>query len=111
MIIVPSFCLLRHSSVCPLPTQVFSSTSTTLSIRVGLTVSSYRHLPKGLSKNWPAVIFTMSIPVFLELPAVLPGGLGMEVGAVWGQYRPLKNKGIEKLSFYTVRSAFAPRPV
>lgn len=94
MIIVPSFCLLRHSSVCPLPTQVFSSTSTTLPIRVGLTVSSYRHLPKGLSKNWPAVIFTMSIPVLLELPPVLPGGLGMEVGAVWGQYRPLKNKGI-----------------
>lgn len=84
MIIVPSFCLLRHSSVCPLPTQVFTSTSTTLPIRVGLTLSSYRHLPKRLSKKWPAVFFTMFVPVLLELLAVLPGGLCMEMGTIWG---------------------------
>lgn len=82
MIIVPSFCLLRRSSVCPLPTQVFSSTSTTLPIRVGLTLSSYRHLPKGLSKKWPAVFFTMFVPVLLELLAVLSSGLGVKMGAI-----------------------------
>lgn len=57
MIIVFSFCLLRHSSVCPLPTQVFSSTSTTLPIRVGLSLRAYRHLLNALSKKWPAVVF------------------------------------------------------
>lgn len=69
-VIVSSFCLLSHSSVCPLPTQVFCSTSTTLLIRVGLSLRVHRYLLNALSKKWPAVFFSISFEPALLLGAV-----------------------------------------
>lgn len=98
--------------MCPLPTQVFSSTSTTLPIRVELSLRAYRHLLNALSKKWPAVFFSTEFELALQgLLDVVPGGLSMGIEVTLGLKPSFERHKRQKSEFLSTRATITLYPV
>lgn len=107
VIIVPSFCLLRHCSVCPFPTQFFSSTSTTLPIRLDCLWELIGICPVAWARSGLWCFSAMFAPVLLELlDAFLVawpgnGGYFRDMTLLW------RARGTKELSFYSIRASLS----